>query len=57
MTNFWQICRKISIYTVKKHLTYEICQRKFGRVKGALSKDTGPMPYIDFKSVNNSVAQ
>ena len=21
---------------VKKHLTYEICQKKFGRVKGAL---------------------
>ena len=29
------ICRKILIYTVKKHLTYEVCQRKFDRVKGA----------------------
>ena len=26
---------KNPIYTVKKHLTYEICQRKFNRVKGA----------------------
>ena len=24
---------------VKKHLTYEICQRKFGRVKGAIFLD------------------
>ena len=34
--NFRQIWPKILIYTIIKHLTYEICQRKFGRVKGAL---------------------
>ena len=37
MRNFWQICRKIIIYTVKKHFKYEICQRKFGRVHGRLN--------------------
>ena len=30
------ICRKFLIYTVKKHLPRGICQRKFGRVRGAL---------------------
>ena len=30
-----QIRQKFLIYAVKKHLTYEICQRKFGCVKGA----------------------
>ena len=25
-----------NLYTIKKHLTYEIFQRKFNRVKGAL---------------------
>ena len=33
---FQQICQIFLIYTVKKHLTHEICQTKFGRVKGAL---------------------
>ena len=33
---FRQICQKFLIYTIKIHLTHEICQRKFGRVKGAL---------------------
>jgi hypothetical protein len=32
-----RICQnKILIYTVKKHVTQKICQRKFGGVKGAL---------------------
>ena len=31
----WQIYRNFLIYTVKRHLAHEICQRKFGRVKGA----------------------
>ena len=30
------ICQKNLIYMVKKPLTHEIWQRKFGRVKGAL---------------------
>ena len=34
--NLSQICQKFLIHTFKKHLTHEICQRKFGRVKGAL---------------------
>ena len=31
-----QVCQKFLINTVKRHLTHEICRRKFGRVKGAL---------------------
>ena len=34
--DFRQICQKYLIYTIKIHWTHEICQRKFGRVKGAL---------------------
>ena len=32
---FRQICQKFLIYTIKMHLIHEICQRKFGSVKGA----------------------
>ena len=31
------ICRKFLIIHGKKHLTHEICQKRFGRAKGALT--------------------
>ena len=43
---FRQICQKVLIYTIKIHLKHEICQRKFGRVKGALLTPPPP-PYLN----------
>ena len=34
--NSIKICQNLLVYKVKKHLMHQICQRKFGRVKGAL---------------------
>ena len=53
LTNF----RKILVYTVKKHLTYEICQRKFGGVRGALIPIQTLVPVLTLILILNLVPQ
>ena len=41
-----KLYQKFLIYRIKKHLTHEVCHRKFGRLKGTLVRLNKSVPQM-----------